>query len=70
MEFKDKLKQLNHDFVDPEIATDFVKLMEIQAEMERTQSMIDKFADDWMTTSDRLSLICSLLEKNEEQKQD
>lgn len=69
-EAEDKLKQLNHDFVDPEIATDFVKLMEIQAEMERTQSMIDKFADDWMTTSDRLSLICSLLEKNEEQKQD
>lgn len=67
---EDKLKQLNHDFVDPEIATDFVKLMEIQAEMERTQSMIDKFADDWMTASDRLSLICSLLEKNEEQKQD
>ncbi len=69
-EAEDKLKQLNHDFVDPEIATDFVKLMEIQAEMERTQSMIDKFADDWMTASDRLSLICSLLEKNEEQKQD
>lgn len=69
-EAEDKLKQLNHDFVDPEIATDFVKLMEIQAEMERTQNMIDKFADDWMTTSDRLSLICSLLEKNEEQKQD
>ena len=65
-----KLKQLNQDFVDPEIATDFVKLMEVQAEMERTQSMIDKFAEDWMTQSDRLSLICSLLEKDNEEKQD
>lgn len=69
-EAETKLKQLNQDFVDPEIATDFVKLMEVQAEMERTQSMIDKFAEDWMTQSDRLSLICSLLEKDNEEKKD
>ncbi len=65
---ENKLKQLNEDFVDPEIATDFVKLMEIQAEMEKTQSQIDKFAEDWLTLSDTLSLITSLLEKDEEEK--
>lgn len=63
---EDKLKSLNDDFVNPEIATDFVKLMEIQAEMEKTQSQIDKFAEDWLTSSDKLSLIESVLLKNEE----
>lgn len=58
-----KLKQLNEDFVNPDIASDFVKLMEIQAEMEKTQSQIDKFAEDWMTLSDKLSLITSILDK-------
>ena len=62
-----KLKQLNEDFVNPEIASDFVKLMEIQAEMEKTQSQIDKFAEDWMTLSDKMSLINSLLEKPKEE---
>ena len=46
--------------------SDFVKLMEIQAEMEKTQSQIDKFAEDWMEASDKLSLIESVLLKNEE----
>jgi ATP-binding cassette subfamily F protein 3 len=61
-----KLKQLNEDFVNPDIASDFVKLMEIQAEMEKTQSQIDKFAEDWMTLSDKLSLITSILDKPKE----
>ena len=63
-----KLKQLNDDFVNPEIATDFVKLMEIQSEMERTQNQIDKFASDWLEATDKLSLITSHLEKQEEKE--
>lgn len=69
---ENRLKQLNEDFVNPDIASDFVKLMEIQAEMEKTQSQIDKFAEDWLTLSDKMSLITSLLEKpkDEETSQD
>lgn len=63
---EEKLKQLNLDFVDPEIASDFTKLMEIQEDIENTQISIDKFAEDWLELSDKLSLINSLLEKNEE----
>ena len=63
---ENKLKKLSDDFVDPEIASDFVKLMEIQAEMEKTQKDIDKFAEDWMTLSEKLTLINSLLEKQDE----
>ncbi|MBO5344453.1 MAG: hypothetical protein J6A51_00965 [Clostridia bacterium] len=63
---ENKLKTLNEDFVNPEIASDFVKLMEIQAEMETTQSQIDKFAEDWMMASDKLTLITTLLAKDEE----
>ena len=66
-EAEQKLKSLNDDFVNPEIASDFVKLMEIQAEIEKTQSQIDKFAEDWMTTSDKLSLITSILDKPKEE---
>ena len=66
---EDKLKQLNNDFVDPEIATDFIKLMEIQAEIEKTQSQIDKFAEDWLEVSDKLSIITSLLDKNKEENE-
>ena len=66
-EAEQKLKILNDDFVNPEIASDFVKLMEIQAEIEKTQSQIDKFAEDWMTTSDKLSLITSILDQPKEE---
>ena len=63
-----RLKQLNDDFVNPDIASDFVKLMEIQAEIEKTQSQIDKFAEDWMTLSDKLSLITSILDKPKDEE--
>ena len=66
---EDKLKQLNNDFVDPEIATDFIKLMEIQAEIEKTQSQSDKCAEDWLEVSDKLSIITSLLDKNKEENE-
>lgn len=56
-EAEEKLKKLNQDFVDPEIASDFVKLMEIQAEMETTQIQIDKFASDWLEKTQELEKI-------------
>lgn len=67
---ENKFKLLNEDFVNPEIATDFVKLMEIQSEMEKTQSQIDKFAEDWLELSDKLSLITSLLDGEETKSDD
>ena len=62
-EAEEKLKNLNNDFVDPEIASDFVKLMDIQSEMEKTQNQIDKFAEDWMQATEKLTLINSQIEK-------
>lgn len=56
-EAEEKLKKLNQDFIDPEIASDFVKLMEIQAEMETTQIQIDKLASDWLEKTQELEKI-------------
>lgn len=64
-EAEEKLKRLNADFVNPEIASDFVKLMEVQADMEKTQQSIDQLAEDWLVASDKLSLIDSLLIKED-----
>lgn len=58
-----KLKQLNEDFVNPEISSDFKKLMEIQAEMEKTQMQIDSLANEWMEKTESLQILTSLLEK-------
>ena len=63
-----KLKQLNDDFVNPEFASDFIKLMEIQAEIEKTQDMINKFANDWLEKNElltKLTMVCEKSEKNE-----
>ncbi len=62
---EEKLKQLNDDFVDPKIASDFVKLMEIQAEIEKTQRMIDKLAEEWLEKNELLTKLTDLLNKNE-----
>ena len=62
-EAENKLKQLNTDFVNPEIASDFVRLMEVQAEMEKTQMMIDKFANDWLEQTETLSQVNAAIEK-------
>ena len=66
---EEKLKQLNEDFINPEIATNFIKLMEIQAEIEKTQSMIDKFANDWMEKNDLLSKLTQIIEKSEKSEE-
>lgn len=69
-EAEDKLKKLNEDFVNPEIASDFVKLMEIQADMESTQMLIDKTAEEWMEEIEKLTLIDSLLEEKKKPKEE
>ena len=61
---EDHLKQLNLDFVNPEIACDFVKLMDVQAEIEKYQNMIDKFANEWLEKNDLLTKLTSLCEQN------
>ena len=60
---EDKLKKLNDDFVSPEIASDFVKLMEIQAEIEKTENMINKFADDWLEKNELLTKLSQVVDK-------
>ena len=57
-----KVQQLNLDFVNPEIASDFVKLMEIQAEIETNQILIDKLSSDWLEKTQDLEQICSAIE--------
>ncbi len=60
-----KLKQLQEDFVNPEIATDFVKLMEIQAETEKAESQIEKFMADWLEIQEKLEKIEIVLAKED-----
>lgn len=65
---EERLKKLQADFVNPEIATDFVKLMEIQAETEKTESQIEKFMADWLEIQEKLEKIAVVL--NEDNKSD
>ncbi len=65
-EAENKLKQLNDDFINPEIATDFVKLMEIQAEIEKTQNIIEKLAEDWLEKNELLTKLTNFLTKDEQ----
>lgn len=68
-EAESHLKQLNEDFVDPEIATDFVKLMEIQADMEKTQKTIDELAEEWLELSEKVQKLDEVIEKNTKNKE-
>ena len=61
---EEKLKQLELDFVNPEIASDFVKLMEIQSKTEDTQILIDKLASDWLEKTQELEMINTSLEES------
>ena len=67
---EEHLKQLNLDFVNPEIASDFKKLMDIQADMENTQIEIDKFAEEWLEVSENLSKVDSVLENQSKNNDD
>lgn len=59
----ERLKQLEGDFVNPEIASDFLKLMEIQAEMESLNLSQSKSADEWLETSQQLEKVEGALSK-------
>lgn len=62
-ETENRLKELNLEFVSPSHEGDFVKLMEIQAEIERTDDMVSKFANDWLTLCEDLEDVSSKLEE-------
>lgn len=64
-----RLKVLNQEFVSDEYAGDFKKLMEIQAEIEEKQILIDKCAAEWLELSESLQIVESLLlmDKNSEE---
>lgn len=66
---EEKLKKLNADFVNPEIASDFVKLMAVQADMEKTQITIDTLAEEWLELSEKLQKIEEILQKIAENKE-
>lgn len=59
---EEKLKQLELDFVNPEIASDFIKLMDVQAEIENTQNLIEKLANDWLEKTQELEKITEAIE--------
>ena len=42
--------------------------MEVQAEMEKTQAIIDKLAEDWMEQSDKLSVLNAVIEEKQNTK--
>lgn len=58
-----RLKQLESDFVNPEIASDFMKLMEIQTEIENLNLSQSKSADEWLETSQELEKVEGALSK-------
>ena len=62
-ETEKRLKELNLEFVSPSHEGDFVKLMEIQAEIERTDDMVSKFANDWLALCEDLEDVSSKLEE-------
>lgn len=61
-EAEEKLKDLESDFVNPEIASDFVKLMDVQEKIENTQNLIEKLENDWLEKSQELEKINSAIE--------
>lgn len=67
----ERIKQLESDFVNPEIASDFVKLMEIQAEMESLKLTESKNDDEWLETQSELEKIeNAILIQTEKPKED
>lgn len=62
-EAEQNLKQLELDFVNPEIATDFAKLMDIQEKTENTQILIDKLANDWLEKTQELEKVNTSIEE-------
>ena len=42
--------------------------MEVQSEIEKTQALIDKLAEDWMEQSDKLSILTGVIEEKQNTK--
>ncbi len=63
-----RLKQLESDFVDPNIASDFTVLMEIQAEIEKININESKSADEWLEITEKLERVNSAIAKLSEGK--
>lgn len=61
-EAEEKLNSLESDFVNPEIASDFVKLMAVQEDIENTQNLIEKLENDWLEKSQELEKINEAIE--------
>lgn len=61
-EAEEKLNSLESDFVNPDIASDFVKLMAVQEDIENTQNLIEKLENDWLEKSQELEKINEALE--------
>ena len=62
-EAEENLKQLELDFVNPEIASDFAKLMDIQAKTESTQILVDKLASDWLEKTEDLEKVKTAIDE-------
>ena len=52
-----KLKPYQHDLSNPDYAEDHVKLMEIQAEIDKLQDMHDEKAENWLELQEQLETI-------------
>lgn len=61
-EAEEKLNGLESDFVNPEIASDFIKLMAVQENIENTQNLIEKLENDWLEKSQELEKINEAIE--------
>ncbi len=61
-EAEEKLNSLESDFVNPNIASDFVKLMAVQEDIENNQNLIEKLENDWLEKSQELEKINEALE--------
>ncbi len=64
-----RIAELDAEFVNPEIASDFKKLMEIEAEKETLSNGVSEMEDEWLELSEKLEKIenkLNLLQVKEE----
>lgn len=64
-ETEEKLKILNNEFVSPVHEGNFVKLMEIQAEIEKTESIVSKYASEWLELCEAFEEISTLMQEKQ-----
>lgn len=66
---EDKLKKLENDFINPEIASDFIKLMAVQEEIENAQNLIEKLENDWLEKTQELEKITDAIENTKKKSE-